>query len=61
MFDGMKYQIWVVQMEAYLDANYQWEAIENEYEVPSLSDNPTTAQVKNHKEMKSRKSKAKAS
>jgi len=48
-------------MEAYLNANDQWEAVENTYEVPPLLDNPTIAQMKNHKESKQRKSKAKAS
>ena len=61
VFDGTNYQVWVVRMEAYLDANDQWEAIENIYEVPLLLDNPTIAQMKNHKESKQNKSKAKAS
>ena len=61
MFDGTNYQVWAVRMEVYLDANDQWEAVENEYEVPLLPDNPTMAQIKNHKEMRQRKSKAKAS
>jgi len=59
VFDGTNYEVWVVQIEAYLDANDQWEAIENAYEVPPLLDNPTIAQMKNH-ECKQRKSKAKA-
>ncbi|KAJ8616575.1 hypothetical protein MRB53_035947 [Persea americana] len=61
VFDGTNYQVWAVRMEAYLDANDQWEAVENAYEVPPLPDNPTMAQMKNHKEMRQRKSKAKAS
>ena len=48
-------------MEFYLDANDQWEAIENEYKVPHFPDNSTMAQIKNHEEMRQRKSKAKAS
>ena len=52
VFDGTNYQVWVVRMEAYLDANDQWEAVENTYEVPLLLDNPTIAQMKNHKESK---------
>jgi hypothetical protein len=36
-------------------------AVENTYEVPPLPDKPTMAQIKNHKEMRQRKSKAKAS
>ena len=61
VFDGTNYQVWAVRMEAYLDANDQWEAVENAYEVPPLPNNPTMAQIKNHKEMRQRKSKAKAS
>ncbi|KAJ8634469.1 hypothetical protein MRB53_008736 [Persea americana] len=61
VFDGTNYQVWAVQMEAYLDANDQLEAIENTYEVPPLPDNPTMAQITTHKEMRQRKSKAKAS
>ena len=48
-------------MEFYLDANDQWETVENEYKVPHFPENPTMAQIKNHEEMRQRKSKAKAS
>ena len=61
VFDGTNYQVWAVRMEAFLDANDQWEAVENTYEVSLLLDNPTIAQMKNHKESKQKKSKAKAS
>ncbi|CAL5436624.1 unnamed protein product [Camellia sinensis] len=60
VFDGTNYQVWAVRMEAYLDANDLWEAAEQVYEVPPLPDNPTLAQIKNQKEMKQRKSKARA-
>jgi hypothetical protein len=49
-----------VRMEAYFDANDLWEAVEQVYEVPTLSDNPTIAQIKNHREKKQRISKVKA-
>ena len=45
VFDGINYQVWVVRMEAYLDASDLWEAVSEEYEVPPLSDNPTMAQI----------------
>ena len=45
-------------MEAYLEANDLWEVVEEDYEIPPLPDNPTLAQLKNHKEKKLRKSKA---
>ena len=60
LFDGKNYHLWVVKMEAYLDASDLWEAVEDVYKVKPLSDNPTVAQIKNHKERKQRKSKAKA-
>ena len=47
-------------MESYLDALDLWEALEEDYEVLSLPDNPTIAQIKNKKERKMKKSKAKA-
>ena len=60
IFDGENYQLWAVKMETYLDALDLWEAIEDDYEVHPLPNNPTVAQIKNHKERKTRKSKAKA-
>ncbi len=59
VFNGENYQIWAVQMEAYLDALDLWEAVEEDYKVPTLPGNPTVAQIKIHKERKTRKSKAK--
>ncbi|KAF2319724.1 hypothetical protein GH714_018234 [Hevea brasiliensis] len=37
-----------------------WEAVEEDYDVPPLPRNPTMAQIKTHKENKTRKSKTKA-
>lgn len=48
-------------MEAHLEANDLWEAVEEDYVVPPLPNNPTLAQLRNHKEKKARKSKARAS
>ena len=61
VFDGTNYQVWAVRMEAYLDANDLWEAVEQVYEIPPLPHNPSLAQIKNQKERKQRKSKARAS
>ena len=55
MFDETNYQEWAVRMEAYLDANDMWEAVEQIYKVPPLPENPTLAQIRNKKEMKQRK------
>ena len=47
-------------MEAYLDAHDLWEAVEDDYKVEPLPNNPTLAQIRNHKERKQRKLKAKS-
>ena len=59
-FDGENYQLWAVKIDTYLDAMDLWEAIEEDYEVHPLPNNPIVALIKNHKERKTRKSKAKA-
>ncbi|KAF2312879.1 hypothetical protein GH714_040937 [Hevea brasiliensis] len=61
VFNGDNYHVWAVRMEAHLEANDLWEAVEEDYEVLPLPDNPTLAQLRNHKERKARKSKARAS
>lgn len=60
VFDGENYQLWAVRMETYLEALDLWEAVEEDYDVLPLPNNPTVAQIKSHKEKKTRKSKAKA-
>lgn len=60
IFDGDNYQMWAVRMETYLEALDLWEAVEEDYDVPALPNNPTVAQIKTHKEKKTKKSKAKA-
>jgi hypothetical protein len=47
-------------METHLEALDLWEAVEEDYEVPTLPNNPTMTQIKSHKERKTKKSKAKA-
>ena len=46
VFDGDNYQTWVVRMEKYLEALDLWEAVEENYDIPLLPDNPTMAQIK---------------
>lgn len=60
MFNGENYNLWAVRIENYLEALDVWEAIEEDYDVPQLPDNPIVAQMKNHKVRKTRKAKAKA-
>ena len=57
MFDGDNNQIWAARMEAHLEANDLWEAVEENCEFLPLPTNPTMAQIKNQKERKARKSK----
>jgi len=47
-------------MEAHLEANDLWEAIETDYEVLLLPTNLFVAQIKTHKKRKTKKSKAQA-
>nr|KYP76422.1 Retrovirus-related Pol polyprotein from transposon TNT 1-94 [Cajanus cajan] len=60
IFNEENYDLWAVKMEAYLEALDLWEAIEEDYEVLPLPDNPTVAQIRSHKERKIRKAKAKS-
>ncbi|KAH7524746.1 hypothetical protein FEM48_Zijuj06G0152100 [Ziziphus jujuba var. spinosa] len=59
VFYGTNYQMWAIRMEAYLDANDLWEAIEQVYEAQPLPNNPTVAQIRTQNERKQRRSKAK--
>ncbi|KAL3746392.1 hypothetical protein ACJRO7_015364 [Eucalyptus globulus] len=59
-FDGENYQAWAVRMRAYLQGCDFWEAVEQDYEVAPLPDNPTINQIKFHKERMTRKAKAKS-
>ena len=43
-----------------MEAMDLWEAVEEDYKVHPLPNNQIVAQIKNHKERKTRKSKAKA-
>lgn len=60
VFEGDNYQVWAIRMEAYLEALDIWEVVEEDYEIPPLRVDPTMAQIKAHKEKKTKKSKAKA-
>ena len=60
VFDGKNYDLRAVRMESYIEALDLWESMEEDYNVPTLPDNPTMAQIKNHKERKTKKAKAKS-
>ena len=60
VFDEENYQAWAVKMQVYMEGCDYWEAMEDDYEVAALPDNPTLNQIRYHKEMKTKKVKAKA-
>ncbi|CAJ2627755.1 unnamed protein product [Trifolium pratense] len=60
IFDGENYEFWAVRMETYLEALDLWEVVEEDFEILPLPDNPTMAQLKNHRQKKIRKAKAKS-
>ena len=47
-------------MQTYLEALDLWDAVQEDYEVLVLPDNPTMAQIKNNEDRRTRKAKAKA-
>ena len=60
IFEGENYHIWAIKIESCLEAADVWKAVEEDYEIPPLPQNPTMAQIRNKKERKQRKAKAKA-
>ena len=60
IFNGDNYKTWAIRMTVYLEALDLWKVVENNHVVLDLLANPTIAQLKIHKEKKTRKSKAKA-
>ncbi|XP_006591624.1 uncharacterized protein [Glycine max] len=59
IFYGEEYELWAARMTTHLEALDLWETVEENYDVPELPLNPTVAQMKNHKERKTKKAKAK--
>ena len=59
IFDGEEYELWAARMTTHLEALDLWEAVEENYDVHELPLNPTVAQMKNHRERKTKKAKAK--
>ncbi|PHT44227.1 Cytochrome [Capsicum baccatum] len=57
VFKGEGYHVWAVRMEAHMEANDLWEAVEEGYKVSPLPENSTKAHMRNHKDKKTRKSK----
>ena len=59
VFDEESYDLWKVKMKSYMKSFDLWDAMEEDYEVSPLPENPTIAQIKPHKEKKIKKVKAK--
>ena len=59
MFDEENYQAWAMKMQVYMEGCDYWEAVEDDYEVAALSGSLSLNQIRYHKEVKTRKSKAK--
>jgi hypothetical protein len=59
IFDGEDYDLWAVRMETFLDALDLLETVEDDYDISSLPEDPTVAQMKIHKERKIKRAKAK--
>jgi len=60
VFTGESYDLWEVRMKTYLEALDLWEAVEEDYDILLLSDDPTMNQIRIHKEKKTKKEKAKS-
>ncbi|PKI50054.1 hypothetical protein CRG98_029554 [Punica granatum] len=58
VFDGENYQAWTVKIIPFMEGSDMWEAVETDYEIPPLPNNPTLALIKLHKEKTTRKAKS---
>ena len=55
-FNGQNYSIWAVKMKSYLEANDLWKMLQNEQQ--PLPDDPTIAQMREHREERKKRCKA---
>ncbi|GMJ04045.1 hypothetical protein like AT1G48720 [Hibiscus trionum] len=58
VFNRQNYQTWAIRMIVHMQALDVWDAVEKDYEITPLPTNPTVAQMKNHREKKTRNAKA---
>jgi hypothetical protein len=56
---GENYQMWVIRMKTYLQACDFWDDVEQEHDPQPLLADPTLAQIRNHREERAKKFKAK--
>ena len=59
MFDEENYQAWAMKRQVYMEGCDYWEAMEDDYEAAALPGSLTLNQIRYHKEVKTRKAKAK--
>ena len=59
IFDREDYELWAARITTHLEALDLWEAVEENYDVSESPSNPTMAQIKIHRERKTKKAKAK--
>ena len=59
VFDEENYQAWAMKMQVYMEGCDYWEAVEDDYEAAALPGSLTLNQIRYHKEVKTRKAKAK--
>ena len=59
IFDGESYDLWKVKMKSYMESFHLSDAVEKDYQVSPLPENLTMAQIKHHKEVKTKKAKVK--
>ncbi|XP_016579092.2 uncharacterized protein LOC107876748 [Capsicum annuum] len=52
VFNGENYQAWTIRMMVHLEALDLWEAVQEDYEVTPLGDNPTSAEIWEYLEKK---------
>ena len=55
-FNGQNYQIWAIKMKSYLEASDLWEVVQEEQ--PPLPDDPTRAQMREHRDERKKRCKA---
>ena len=55
-FNGQNYLIWAVKMKSYLEASDLWEVVQDEQQ--PLPDDPTIAQMREHRDERKKRCKA---
>jgi len=56
---GDNYQVWAIRMKSSLEANDPWDVVKTGRDPPPLPEDPTLAQIRNRREERMKKHKAK--